>query len=70
MTEERLQKYLASAGVASRRASETMIQEGRVAVNGKVIRELGTKIVPGKDQVTVDGKPVQPEEKLVYLLMK
>ena len=69
MTEERLQKYLASAGVASRRASETMIQEGRVAVNGKVIRELGTKIVPGKDQVTVDGKPVQPEEKLVYLLM-
>ncbi len=69
MTEERLQKYLASAGVASRRASETMIQEGRVAVNGKVIRELGTKIVPGKDQVTVDGKPVQPEEKLVYLLL-
>ena len=69
MTEERLQKYLASAGVASRRASKTMIQEGRVAVNGKVIRELGTKIVPGKDQVTVDGKPVQPEEKLVYLLM-
>ncbi len=69
MTEERLQKYLASAGVASRRASETMIQEGRVAVNGKVIRELGTKIVPGKDQVTVDGKPVQPEKKLVYLLM-
>ena len=64
-----MQKYLASAGVASRRASETMIQEGRVAVNGKVIRELGTKIVPGKDQVTVDGKPVQPEEKLVYLLM-
>lgn len=69
MEPERLQKYLASAGVASRRASETMIKEGRVSVNGKVVRELGTKVTPGVDKVLVDGKPVQQEEKLVYLLM-
>ena len=69
MAEERLQKYLAAAGVASRRASETLILEGRVAVNGKVVKELGTKVTPGKDKVTVDGKPVQTEEQLVYYLM-
>ena len=69
MAEERLQKYLASAGVASRRASEILIREGRVSVNGKVVQELGTKVEPGKDSVLVDGKPVQQEEQLVYLLM-
>ncbi|MBQ2778062.1 MAG: rRNA pseudouridine synthase, partial [Peptococcaceae bacterium] len=69
MAEERLQKYLAAAGVASRRASETLILEGRVAVNGKVVKELGTKVTPEKDKVTVDGKPVQTEEQLVYYLM-
>lgn len=69
MTEERLQKYLAAAGVASRRASEILIKEGRVSVNGKVIRELGTKVIPGKDKIMVDGKQVQQAEQLVYLLM-
>ena len=69
MAEERLQKYLASAGVASRRASEILIREGRVSVNGKVVQELGTKVEPGRDNVLVDGKPVQQEEQLVYLLM-
>lgn len=69
MTEERLQKYLASAGVASRRASEVLIKEGRVSVNGKVVRELGTKVVPGQDRVVVDGKPTEQAEQLVYLLM-
>ncbi|MBP3624242.1 MAG: rRNA pseudouridine synthase [Peptococcaceae bacterium] len=69
MSEERLQKYLASAGVASRRASEKLILEGKVAVNGKVVKELGTKVIPGKDKVTVDGKPVRTEEQLVYYLM-
>ncbi len=69
MAEERLQKYLASAGVASRRASEILIREGRVSVNGKVVQELGTKVEPGKDSVLVDGKSVQQEEQLVYLLM-
>ena len=69
MAEERLQKYLASAGVVSRRASEKLILEGKVAVNGKVVTELGTKVIPGKDKVTVDGKPVRTEEQLVYYLM-
>ena len=69
MAEERLQKYLAAAGVASRRASEKLILEGKVAVNGKVVKELGTKVVPGKDKVTVDGKPVRTEEQMVYYLM-
>ena len=69
MAEERLQKYLAQAGVASRRASEKLILDGHVRVNGKVIREMGTKVVPGKDQVEVDGKPVVLEEKTVYVLL-
>ena len=69
MAEERLQKYLAAAGVASRRASEVLILEGRVAVNGVVVQELGRKVVPGQDKITVDGKPVQQEEQMVYLLM-
>ena len=69
MAEQRLQKYLAAAGVASRRASEKLILEGKVAVNGKVVKELGTKVVPGKDKVTVDGKPVRTEEQMVYYLM-
>jgi len=69
MAEERLQKYLAAAGVASRRASEVLILEGKVSVNGKVVRELGTKVEPGKDVVLVNGQPVQREEQLVYLLM-
>ncbi|HTD86944.1 MAG TPA: S4 domain-containing protein, partial [Candidatus Binatia bacterium] len=51
----RLQKYLAEAGVASRRASERIILEGRVAVNGTVVRELGTKVDPAHDRVTLDG---------------
>lgn len=67
--EERLQKYLAAAGVASRRASEKLILEGRVSVNGSIVKELGTKVLPGKDTVLVDGKPVKQEEKMVYLLM-
>ena len=67
--EERLQKYLAAAGVASRRASEKLILEGRVSVNGKVVRELGVKVLPGHDEVLVDGKPVAQEKKLLYLLM-
>lgn len=69
MEQERLQKYLASAGVASRRASETLMKEGRVSVNGKIVTELGTRVTPGVDKVLVDGKPVQQEEELVYILM-
>ena len=60
--EERLQKYLASCGVASRRASEELIKAGRVKVNGEVVTELGTKVQVGIDKVSVDGKEVSQEE--------
>ena len=65
---ERLQKIISQAGIASRRESETLITEGRVSVNGKVVTELGTKVDPTKDKVRVDGKPIRGE-KLVYLLL-
>ncbi|MEO6033619.1 MAG: S4 domain-containing protein, partial [Verrucomicrobiota bacterium] len=51
----RLQKFLADAGVASRRASEKVILAGQVRVNGKEVRELGTKVDPDHDRVEVDG---------------
>jgi pseudouridine synthase len=54
----RLQRFLASAGVASRRRAEDLIVEGRVEVNGVVVRELGTRVDPGTDAVTVDGRRV------------
>ena len=67
---ERLQKVLAHAGVASRRASEELIQQGRVSVNGKIVTELGTKVDPRRDLVTVDGLPLpQRVEKPVYILL-
>jgi 23S rRNA pseudouridine2605 synthase len=64
----RLQKYLADAGVASRRAGEQFILAGRVAVNGQTVRLLGTKVDPGHDQVVVDGKPVHAK-KLLYIAL-
>ena len=68
-TEEiRLQVYLAHSGVASRRASEKIIQDGRVTVNGQVVTELGTK-VSSKDKVAVDGKEIKPEENKRYVLL-
>ena len=68
MEETRLQKYLAMCGVASRRAAEQLIVEGRVTVNGKVITQQGTKVT-SKDKVLVDGKPVQVEKKKYYIMM-
>ncbi len=69
--EERLQKYLARAGLASRRASELLITAGRVKVNGQVVKELGTRVDGDKDVVLVDGKPTNaPTEKSWYLLYK
>jgi 23S rRNA pseudouridine2605 synthase len=68
--EERLQKVLAHAGVASRRASEGLIQAGRVRVNGRVVTELGTKVNPRQDVITVDGKPLpRSDESPVYILL-
>ncbi len=64
----RLQAFLAHCGVASRRASEKIILDGRVSVNGTVITELGTKVLPS-DEVCVDGKKVSLEEVKRYVLL-
>lgn len=64
----RLQVFLAHAGVASRRASEQIILDGRVTVNGEVVTELGTK-VSSEDKITVDGKLVVQEEVKRYVLL-
>ena len=66
----RLQKFLADAGVASRRAGEQFILDGRVEVNGQVVRLLGTKVDPLHDKVTVDGKPLRVRRKLYIALNK
>lgn len=66
---ERIAKYLARAGVASRRASEELVAAGRVSVNGEVIGSPGTKIVAGVDEVRVDGEIVSPPEELVYVML-
>jgi 23S rRNA pseudouridine2605 synthase len=66
----RLQKFLAAAGVASRRAGEQFILDRRVAVNGQVIDELGTKVDPLHDRITVDGKQLKAKRKLYIALHK
>jgi 23S rRNA pseudouridine2605 synthase len=66
----RLQKFLADAGVASRRAGEQIILAGRVAVNGQAVAELGTRIDPVHDKVAVDGKPVRAKRKLYVAVNK
>ncbi|RJQ44886.1 MAG: rRNA pseudouridine synthase [Gaiellales bacterium] len=67
MPGERLQRYLARAGVAARRKCEELITAGRVTVNGEVVTELGSRVSPG-DEVLLDGRPVAPEP-LRYLLL-
>jgi pseudouridine synthase len=66
---ERLQKVLAAAGVASRRVSEDLMAAGRVAVNGRVVTEPGTRVDPATDEVAVDGVPVRvdPARRTVVL---
>ena len=66
---ERLQKILAQAGIASRRAAEELIISGRVAVNGRVVTELGTKADQETDVITLDGKVVEAEKRRVYVLL-
>jgi 23S rRNA pseudouridine2605 synthase len=66
----RLQKFLADAGVASRRACEQIIREGRVQVNGQPVLVLGSKVDPDGDKITLDGKPVRLQKKLYLALNK
>ncbi len=66
---ERLQKYLARSGVASRRHAEELIVTGAVTVNGRVMRELGARVDPEHDAVRVHGERVRPAERLIYLLL-
>ena len=69
MPEERLQKILARAGVASRRKAETLMLEGRVTVNGQTIVELGAKADFARDHIKVDGKLLHPPKRMVYLAL-
>lgn len=70
--EQRLQKLIAAAGIASRRHAEELITAGRVTVNGKVVKELGTKADPDKDHIKVNGKLINPQlqsRENVYVLL-
>jgi len=69
MPEERLQKILSQAGVASRRQAEKMILEGRVAVNGAVVTELGSKADLGRDHIKVDGRLIHAPRRLIYIAL-
>ena len=67
--EERLQKYLAECGIASRRKCEEYIIQGKVKVNNNLVTELGTKINPQKDIVAFEGKEIKRENKKIYILL-
>jgi 23S rRNA pseudouridine2605 synthase len=69
MTTERLQKFLARAGVASRRAAEDYIRAGRVMVNGRVVTVMGVKIRPDRDVIKVDGRQVEVRAAPVTLML-
>ena len=67
--EERLQKYLAECGLASRRKCEELILQGKVKVNNQIVTELGVKVNPEKDIVKFEDKEVKPTSKMVYILL-
>jgi len=67
---ERLQKVLAAAGIASRRKCEEIILQGRVSVNGRPVQELGMKVNPSEDVITVDGKPIAQQKKIYIAFHK
>lgn len=69
LNEMRLQKYLAEAGLTSRRKAEQLIVEGKIKVNGNIVTELGTKVNPDKDKVTYNEKEVKLKEDKVYILL-
>ena len=66
---ERIQKILSRAGIASRRASEKLMVDGRVTVNGTTVTELGAKADPARDDIRVDGRRIKVEQRRVYLLV-
>jgi pseudouridine synthase len=68
-TGERLQKILSQAGVASRRLAEALIAQGRVQVNGEAVIELGTKADPATDEIKVDGRRIQLQQRKRYILL-
>lgn len=65
----RLNKFIAQGGVASRRKADELIAEGRVQINGRVVKELGTAVNPARDKVYVDGERIIPSETFVYYLL-
>ena len=67
--QERLQKFIARAGVASRREAERFITEGRVAVNGRIVTKLGTKVDPVRDVIKFDGRLVRSSTKKLYVVL-
>jgi len=67
--EQRLQKYIAACGIASRRKAEEMILSGRVSVNGRVVTGLGTKVDDCADEVRLDGGIIRPVDKLTYVML-
>jgi 23S rRNA pseudouridine2605 synthase len=69
MSEERLQKIISTAGVASRRAAEELITQGRVEVNGRTVRTLGTKADPERDEIKVDGRRIKEQKRKRYILL-
>ena len=69
MDKMRLQKYLAEAGIASRRKSEELIKQGKVSVNEKVVTELGTQVIPNVDIVKYEGKEVIIDKDFIYILL-
>src|SRR5262249_25116331 len=67
---DRLNKILAHAGLGSRRHCETLIKTGRVTVNGEIVRELGTRVDPGRQKIAVDGQPIHPERQVYWVVNK
>lgn len=65
----RLQKYLADCGIASRRKAEELMLQGKIKVNGKIITELGTKIIQNQDKIEFENKEVKPQNDYVYILL-
>ena len=66
----RLQKFLSSCGIASRRKAEELIAAGRVSVNGQIVLEMGTRVIPTKDEVRFDGRVVGEEKRGLIMFHK